>query len=437
MQTKFFLFFITICILSFPLHSETYSNYRMDDVLYFSSGIRDFTYGTRIDSQGLSNTTGYYLHSYWNTNYLTQGGVNEFYLIEGSVSPEIGLFYDITGFQLYIIASYTGKISKKRENETLQSFQNEWEGILGGSWGPLFFQGGRGFYRGDKIGFLLANPINFFELGLGISQGYFSYFELRLLLGNTQPIQNKQDIYSYLTGIWFRGYLNFLKLNWNIFYLKRELPKSLPNYIEKFQPGIVNHYYGLELGIFFLSKLLLNLGGLGYVQKIDNHIPFFFQESTKDSRHNQLYYFQGEYFYLNFNIGISKIFFTNGVWEGLESKNRFMGGQGSILLDFPDLDARAKKDGYGINLGWRYSWIKEWMAVVQIHLNSFQASYGNGKEGILSLGINNNLRGFFYLSFAYAYIDPQQKKALFVEEFQVPISDVEAKKIFISSGIYF
>ncbi len=469
---NFNLFLVFVLAISFPISilSESYSSYRLDDFLYLDNGIRKFVYGTRFDlihspaakdyesSQRVTNSSEFSWgwNMYSSGNYLTQKGgrkSNEtsFYENLATISPEIYSELSFINLKFFYVGGVNSFLGENRKAKIEKDTGIDVESLIGLKSNTTYIQAGRGFYRVDKCGFLLNSSMNFIEGAYFLHTDGF-YIEFRGIFGNTNP--EKQDISSGLSnherrniqGGLIRGSFIQWKLDWNAFGILQRRLKQFPSYTEDFYPGEEYKYLGVELGYGITKYLNLDLGGIGWIGTEDRYIPLIFQESSVRSREGILYYINLEYRLNTKNkLGLSGILERKHRFPDINSKNRFMGGDSSILLNLRehpvflplDFTKNTSIEGGGIFWVYRLFSIHEYLAYLKWNVNTTSSYYGLGWEGIASLGLKNDLLGFVFLSFAHARILPNVSSGLVVEEIQVPLKEERYERIFISGGIVF
>ncbi|MCC5816408.1 MAG: hypothetical protein JJT78_16785 [Leptospira sp.] len=451
----------TSIFFSQSLISESYSSHRLDDGLYWNGGSRSEKLESRFHS--IPNlefeNEGSLLYGwdfYLPFRHRTQkGGLEEDletgYLSQIQFTPELYLGYLGKEFKTYLIiaplVSYREDRILERDIDRildteliigLQLFQDK-----------IYIQGGRGFQRIDRYGFLMNSFMNFIEVGIkfNLKKGWIG---IEALGGNwndtyqsLSPSHWNADRYN-THGISLKGSVFEDTFKWNLFTHRIMKRPQFPQRNSSFFFGEDFVYNGLEVTID--PKILytkLELGGISMNGNLDTYLPSSFTiNDTKKYQNSILYYgkITLEPQFLTFEL--NGLYETKSGWQPMKQESRFMGGQGSILLNLStyrntDRYSDERLESAGIYLGRDWSIFGDQKFKLGIFYNQAFSYFGKGNEAILQMGWMDSRSNFVFISSAYAVIDPQRLGGNFIEELRTELPNRDYLRFFITAGLRF
>jgi hypothetical protein len=245
-------------------------------------------------------------------------------------------------------------------------------------------------------------------------------------------------------GISWKGNFFSNKFNWNLFSHRIIKKSQFPERDKSFIPGEDFVYNGLEMGIdpqMFYMKF--ELGGIGMNGFRDRYLPstFTFNE-TKTYQNSILYYGK---IIINpeiFTFELNGLYQTKSGWQSMKQESRFMGGQGSILLNlssFRNFDrySEDRLESGGIYLGKDWSVFNDQNLKLGIFFNQAVSYFGKGNEAILQMGWMDSKNNYILLNAAYAVVDPQRMRGVFIDEIRTELPKKEYLRFFITAGLRF
>jgi hypothetical protein len=459
-----YLILFTVTLFSFfspSLIAESYSGHRLDDALYWNGGSKSENAESRFQSIPDLKIEGeesfiYGWDFYLPLSHRTQKGgldkdLESGYLSQILFSPEVYLGFVGKELKSYLIIA---PIVSYREERILDRDIDrilDAEMILGVQLfqDSVYFQGGRGFQRLDRYGFLMNSFMNFVELGLKFhfKKGWTG---IEVLGGNwsetyqsLSPSHWNADRFN-TQGISWKGSIIDDSFTWNLFshrILRRSQP---PERNKSFIFGEDFVYNGLEITVdpkVFYTKL--EAGAIGMTGYQDRYLPMVFTlNDSKKFQNSILYYGKISIDPKIFTFELNGLYETRSGWQSMKQESRFMGGQGSILLNLSsyrnvDRYSEDRLESTGIYLGKDWIVFHDQKIKLGIFLNQAYSYFGKGNEAILQMGWMDSRNNFILISSAYAIVDPQKLGGNFTEELRTELPNKDYLRFFVTAGIRF
>lgn len=455
---KLFLCILAVFISFYntDLYSESNSSHRLDDNLYWNGGGYVETGNSRIFP--LKENDGGYIgwDVYLNSAYATQkGGLDKDresgYVFYGALSPEIYLGQNLGDWNLFLLGAPL--IGYKNERVVIEEENTLLDGelIAGISLrdDAIYLQMGRGFQRLDRYGFMMNSFMNFIQIGLNGSWNQFRT-GLGLIGGNWNSDQDRLSPVNWnyerrnVAGVSWYGKISDELIHWNAFSYRMIRDSIQPESNRSFQSGEDFKYNGLEVKIDpKIWNISFELGGLAMEGYLNEFIPGIFSiNDPKNSKSSNLFYGKINWNLEDYIWELNGLIITRDGWEPMNNRSRFMGGEGSILLnlhEFRNVERfeSSKLDAVGSYLAKKWTYNHKVELITGIYFNQSNSYFGRGREGILNLGILHEKENFLWLSVAYANIDPQITEPVLVEEIREKAKSKDYIRFFISSGFRF
>lgn len=477
------------------IYSESYPEYRTDDLLYISLDTYRFQNLPRVeldkspeskrpeksyspDSPDANSSQDFVSNpplqppgsDSWNQRFFVtgrhrtqrggdseeSGGRNRQF---GILSGELEYRRKISGWTLGFILSGTGLGIREERFRVEEDFSADFESILSLSYRPefasffryFFLQAGRGFQRLDRFGWFFQDNMNFLQAGAGF-RFKDSDLGLQVIGGRPRPIHADQGFPTStpLESLW--GVRLFFDSN-RSFYPSSEIymysnirEKVQPNQMETFRPGMFFRTIGSDLSTGFLfAPLSLEFGGLVQEQIQDRFLDFEFQWDSKNKEIVKKYYgrLSWKSKLENHTFRLGGLVRENGPFYSWGSDPRVFGGDGSILLGFrnQEFGFREGKGPFQLS-GFSYHFKLNFLGLGEDRLSVFLQSSREGseigREAILQLGskFSSTLSGFGVVSFAWGEIRSQTREAILRDEIRNLPPAGEFFKVFLSMGMY-
>ncbi|WP_420896744.1 hypothetical protein [Leptospira weilii] len=498
--SRIILTFFCIFIIYQPILAESYSEYRLDDLLLLEDGKKELTGRGRFynsqkeeeskekksangkdrddivkkqDNQIQSRTSKFYGNATALYRGLTQkGGTREEEakrsFSRGIFSPEVGwadkgermyhkiLISPFLQYEETIIGTKT--MTRGADGELL------W---IAGWASPTLRAGievGRGYQRLDRNGFLFVGFLNYGELQIHWKPLGVSVTAIGAQMRNT-PLYTTRDRTESPQRI-FGGSAQILEnrifQNFRIFYYlykesKQDAVKGgLYEREEPFRPYGEFRYYGIEFSSAKLFGFRIDADAIqvvGFRQYGFGTFPTpqFTNGSLIGSRFvlerpEAAYFLGGLYTSRDSDLRIDQN--SNG-YAGVRTDPRGYGGKTSFLLMESLLtqggnvfqeDGTAAKPNFenkGMQL-LQFGIKKSWNQKwkTQGMILTSSSPMGRGWEGIATGGYQSEY-SYILMSLSYAHVDPQREKKVFVEEWKTKESIREYSRIYFSAGVYF
>lgn len=474
-----FLLFCIFQILQVSVEAESYSGYRLDDLLLLKDGKKDLNGKGRFDETEkeieakpgnfYANATGLY-------RGLTQkGGSREEQadrsFSRGILSPEVGFrnrgerFYHkilISPFLQYeesIIGNKTA--TRGADGELL--WITGWES-------PTLrvgIEAGRGYQRLDRNGFLFVGFLNYGEFQFHWKPLGITASAIGAQLQNSPLVteRDRNESLERISGGSVQILENSILQNFRIFYYlykesRQEIVKGdLFLNASPFRPYGQFQYYGFEFSSAKFFGLRLDADAIHVSGSRQYGLDAYRSYQTLQSTSANLFgtklvwerpeasYFLGG-FYSSKDGDLRTDRNSNG-YAGIRTDPRGYGGKTSFLLMESLLlqegnvfseDGTASKPNFEnkgiqlLQLGVQKNWEQKWTA--QGMLLSSSSPMGHGWEGILTGGYQSEY-AYILMSLSYAYVDPQQEKKILFEEWRTKEVIREYSRVYLSAGVYF
>ncbi len=476
-----YIIFFLVSGLSFGIEAESYPKYRMDDSSLLGDGIIPVrslgrAENTLEDPPKWKTNTGFYSSLYvWGKGDSQKGGVREDQARKSygraSIAPEFGWLQKTestqTIFLISPILTYAERDESKREvyklndGEALASFSYSFS-IL-----KLRAEGGRGFQRFDKSGFLFANIMNYAELGWeilpwklkgslvgGEFSSSFAYndrdkTESPLRIRGGDLVWEPENIFQSI----------------RIFHYQYGEPRQeavkadLFRGEEAFRPYGFFRYSGLEWESVSFWKTKLEGSAIHVEGRRENATSPLQSYRTTQNTNSWLATLGGTWKQENVSVFLRALYAsTDPTFRIDQNSNGYApikGDPRGFLAPFSILllrDFSSKQDAVfsGIdsprkpvfeNSGLQYyqlgaskEWGKGWSSTLA---TGFGISYiGRGVELIAASGWKGEI-GYFVAGVAYAWVNPGKDEAFLFEEIRRPIPTREYFRWYASAGIRF
>ncbi|WCL48780.1 hypothetical protein [Leptospira sp. GIMC2001] len=507
-----------LLIITPSLYSESYSEHRLDDDLYRRGGGRQITVKSRAhnlqsgsveyskiqsdqNTQSLPDNKFSYIWNIYSTpRYLSRKGgrsedLQSGYQSQLQIDPEFAFLAKTGLFKFYTVISpsisYEEEQIVRKQRETLR----DGEIIIGLETSYFqdsmnsFLQGGRGFQRLDRYGFIMADRMNFIEFGNRFNLG-FGTIGLSLIGGNYNKSQMNlsprvwnEDRYNIHGG-------SFILENWwnlfsiQLFYYNQFQDKNPQDFGTSLMPGEKSGYSGFDFIIKnFYEGFSFGGGLIQFDIEKDFYMDYIYIENPKISHSSRLYFGKLEWTNRDWYMDLGFFLRTNECYKPMKGSIQMLGGSSSALIgihDFYSLGQFATNDqsnssfrngevstnnnhnanlatrnldlnrfqNFGINSGAMQvaglhiskSWV--WLGEnwdTGIYLNSSNSYLGRGLEGILRFGWSGQIRedknSFAFVSVAQARITGAKEVSEFVEGLDEKRLQSDFIQFYISCGI--
>ncbi|MDX1959078.1 MAG: hypothetical protein SFU98_10935 [Leptospiraceae bacterium] len=430
---KILLILLYILLSYDSIFSETYSDHRKDDLLYWNGGKKTLEFLSRKET-----TTGKQIfqngqlrilnRKLINTSYYTQKGGEDREGISrysgfGRLDLELGL---LTNNFFLIVSSkpnykeekvYDKEIQKKSIREVIIGTNVEYNNF------KFYLQGGEGFQRLDSYGLFFSGYSRFVEssihyLPFGITMNFFQ-------------IARTDDLRKRITGASLSFFENFfIKRNTFTYssYIEDRIlgiPQTILNERRDEEPKGEYRYFFWELETNPIKNFTFELGVFGVKGKRVYSNPFYIGNSPQIATDGRLYYAK-----LNSNITLADISIgglysrkdrsrndsENNGYSGISTSPRIFGGASSFLLNLESnlIDrgvfsnsSTPEFQNKGIQMvSFEISKKFSESFGMNFFLNRGIVFLGNGYEGIVQ-GIYKNSYGFFLISYTHARLRSQ------------------------------
>lgn len=490
MNTKKKFLFIFIFI-TFQLFSESYRDYRLDDLNYLNNGRKRIQNEGRIETSAKSKNTDkdtaeegsdtkFIYNSFITSKFYSQkGGDKEDlarrYATQANFAPEFVGFKRSGNNQFMILAS---PILSYKENYHLKRSVDrvvDTEAILAWKFDKSNFsiniEGGRGFQRLDAYGLFFNGITNYFESNL-FWKPFGIKFSLLALSYNYK--QENFTIRANATNDKIFGgnllftslpFINHLQIfNYLVVEPGQIAEKQYYQADKQFKPNGRFIYNGLELKTDPFWKIDTELG-LFFVKGYRDYAEYSYQQLNHISKTNAFLSYLAFNWNLNqLNLRLGGLYSTkdksnsvdrayNG-YSSLLSDVRIFGGKSSFLLMenvnakngtlFRDFDSSIENryDTKGMqlfSLGFSYPLSSSFQ--VSTILNHTNSNLGVGNEVIFSGMYRNSntdpFSGFFYGSLCIAHVNPVTERKIIFDELRVDPTNKEFLRLYFASGIHF
>jgi hypothetical protein len=483
-----------LILLTTSLFSESYKEYRADDLNYANNGRKAIQNKGRIETSGLkkknSDTNesqdnskgGLLLSSYITPKFYSQkGGDKEDlagrYANQVNFSPEL-VGYKQTNSMKYMllmspILSYREDFQLKRNVNRLVDTELIAAWKLDKKELSLNMEGGRGFQRLDAYGLLFTGIANYietnfhwkpFDVSLSLLALSYNFKQKNLSMRDNDTNDRLMGGNLLFRAIPFIAHLqifNYLVLEKGQIAEKQFLQED-----KQFKPQGRFSYKGIEIktsSFFKVTNLELGLFSVNGYRDYGEYAYQKFNSITKTNAYLS---------YLAINLDFGKwIFRTGGLYASkdkssnlnrahngyspLVSDIRIFGGKSSFLLMenvnekngviFKDFDSfkENRYDTKGMELasiGASYN-VSQNLQITGI-LNHSSSNLGIGNEGIISAMYQFSSRkednsSFLFASICAARVNPITQKKILYDEFRVDPSIKEFTRFYFSGGLYF
>ncbi|MBE8399056.1 hypothetical protein [Leptospira borgpetersenii] len=487
-----------IFIISKQILPESYSEYRLDDLLLLEDGKREITGRGRFydsqreegpedvkgpangkdivkkqDNRMQSRTTKFYGNVTALYRGLTQkGGIREEEakrsFSRGIFSPEVGwtdkgermyhkiLMSPFLQYEETIIGTKT--ITRGADGELL--WITGWES-------PTLRVGievGRGYQRLDRNGFLFVGFLNYGELQIHWKPLGISVTAIGAQMRNTPlySTRDRSESPQRIAGGSAQMLENRIFQSFRIFYYlykesKQEAVKGgLFEREEPFRPYGEFQYYGIEFSSAKLFGFRIDADAIQVVGFRQYGLGTFPTPQFTSGRligarlvlerPEAAYFLGGLYTSKDSELRVDR---NSDGYAGVRTDPRGYGGKTSFLLMESLLmqggnvfqeDGTVAKPNFenkGMQLlqfGIKKSWNRKWKTQGMILTSS--SPMGRGWEGIATAGYQSEY-SYILISLSYAHVDPQREKKVFIEEWKIKESIREYSRIYFSAGVYF
>ncbi|AXR68468.1 hypothetical protein [Leptospira mayottensis] len=490
------LTFFCIFIIFQPILAESYSEYRLDDLLLLEGGKKELTGRGRFynswreeesvkgpangkdgddtvkkqNNQIQSQTTKFYGNVTTLYRGLTQkGGTREEEakrsFSRGILSPEVG--WADKGERMYhkiLISPFlqyeetiigTKKITRSADGELL--WITGWES-------PSLRMGievGRGYQRLDRNGFLFVGFLNYGELQIHWKPLGVSVTAIGAQITPLYSTRDKSESPQRIAGGSAQILENRIFQNLRIFYYsykesRQEAVKGgLFEREEPFRPYGAFQYYGIEFssakkfGFGIDADAIQVVGfrqyGIGTFPTPQFTSGRLIGARLVLERPEAAYFLGGLYASKDSDLRIDQ---NSDGYAGIRTDPRGYGGKTSFLLMQSLLmqggnvfqeDGTVAKPNFenkGMQLlqfGIKKSWNQKWK--IQGMILTSSSPMGRGWEGIATAGYQSEY-SYILISLSYAHVDPQREKKIFIEEWKTKESIREYSRIYFSAGVY-
>ncbi|TGL68643.1 hypothetical protein [Leptospira kmetyi] len=474
-----FSFIVIFQILQVSVGAESYSRYKLDDLLLLKDGKKELTGKGRFDETEKEIETkpgNFYFNATGLYRGLTQkGGTQEEQadrsFSRGIASPEVG--FRNKGERVYhkILISpflqYEENVNGTKTTTRGADGELLW---IAGWESPLFrigLEAGRGYQRLDRNGFLFVGFLNYGEFQfhwkpLGITA---SAIGAQLQNSPLYTERDRNESPRRISGGSVQVLENSIVQNFRIFYYlykesRQEIVKGdLFLNASPFRPYGQFQYYGFEFasakffGLRFDADAIHVTGSRQY--GLDAYRSYQTSQSTNANlfgtklvweRPEASYFLGGFYSSKDGDLRTDR---NSDGYAGIRTDPRGYGGKTSFLLMESLLlqdgavfseDGTASKPNFEnkgirlVQLGIQKNWEQKWTAQGMIFSSS--SPMGHGWEGILTGGYQSEY-SYILMSLSYAYVDPQREKRILFEEWRTKEEIREYSRIYLSAGVYF
>ncbi|MDI7190280.1 hypothetical protein [Leptospira santarosai] len=484
--------FFCIFIMFQSISAESYSEYRLDDLLLLEDGKRELTGRGRIyepkesandkdrddsekkqDNPKQSRTSKFYGNATALYRGLTQkGGTREEEarrsFSRGIISPEVGwmdkgkrvyhkiLISPFLQYEETLIGTKT--TTRGADGELLWMVGWESPSLRAG------IEAGRGYQRLDRNGFMYVGFMNYGELQIHWKPLGVTVTAIGAQMRNSPlySTRDRSESPQRIVGGSVQKLENNIFQNIRIFYYlykesRREAVKGgLYEKEEPFRPYGEFQYYGIEFssakkfGFGIDADAIQVVGfrqyGFGTFQAPQFTSGRLIGSRLVWERPEASYFLGGLYTSRDSDLRIDR---NSDGYAGIRTDPRGYGGKTSFLLMESLLmqggnvfqeDGTVAKPNFenkGIQLlqfGVKKSWDQRWKTQGMILTST--SSMGRGWEGIATAGYQSEY-SYILISLSYARVDPQREKRNFIEEWRIKEPIREYSRIYFSAGVHF
>ncbi|TGJ98638.1 hypothetical protein EHQ53_00560 [Leptospira langatensis] len=466
---------------AYEISADSYPQYRLDDSSLLNDGVINVksqgrNANTNDDSKSFSSQSGFYTSLYvWGKSYSQKGGVKEDearkWYGRASFSPEFGWQKKTDRLETLVLVSpivtYAEKDDTRLNTYRLSDGEALVSSRLNFSQFRLRAEGGRGFQRLDKNGFLFANLANYGEIG-------WEYLPLNVrgsLLGaefqSSIAYSNRDRTESPLRIqggdlVWEP---KLLLNSFRIFHYQYSEPKQsaqradLFRQEEPFRPYGFFRYSGLEWESEPFWKAKIEGSAIRVEGRRENGTNPFYSQNTRQSSNAWLATLGATWKEESYSIFVRALYATKDpTFHTDQNSNGYASIKGDprgYLAPFSILllrDWNAKQDTVfsGVdsprkpiyeNSGLQYyqtgvskEWGKGWSTTLGTGLG---ISYiGRGLELIAAGGWKSET-GYLVAGAAYAWVRPGMDESVLLDEIRRPIPTREYFRWYASAGIRF